>query len=151
MLKRRKKPGRSHLVSLLPSLSWYIFRYGLPVLRIVDNLDDTTDIVLRGCHLVYRYIPMRTKQTQDWTTIFKSSSIPEAPRSVDEFCIVAPGVTRECFRIEYHHEKPVLQKAKICVGASPTKMRAGVLEEITFSMSGQGVETLPCCRSALYR
>lgn len=116
MLKPRKKLGRSHLVSLLPSLSWHVFRYGLPVLQIVDNLDDTTDIVLRDCHLVYRYIPMRTKQTQDWTTIFKSSSVLEAPRSVDEFHMVAPGVTRECFRIESRHEKPVVQKAKICGG-----------------------------------
>jgi len=90
MLKRRKKLGRSHLVSLLPSLSWHVFRYGLPVLQIVDNLDDTTDILLRDCHLMYRYIPRRTKQTQDWTTIFKSSSILEALRSVDEFYMVAP-------------------------------------------------------------
>jgi hypothetical protein len=59
---------------------------------------------------------MRTKQTQDWTTIFKSSSILEAPQSVDEFYIVAPGVTCECFRIESRHEKLVLQKAKICGG-----------------------------------
>ena len=92
---------------------------------------------------------MRTKQTQDWTTIFKSPSILEAPRSVDE--LIYSRTWSHARMLSDWVPSWEASAARFVVSASPTKMRAKAWEEITFSMSSQGVETLPCCRSALYR